>query len=925
MQGSTDFPHLDNMDIYKYPNNFDYTRWQPSTKIKLCNVLFNSSYENVVKFDSNEKRDAYFDSLSGYSETLTSDFHIMPDNTIKLPIPFDIMARYNYCYVDLPIATSDTQMLDYEETRGNRRYYYFISNISQLAPNTVLCNIYLDIWTTFINDIDISYMYVERTGAALLKNKVADYLANPIDNCEYLLADDYNTDSDTRIKNSTFIPFGNGTKYICVATTMNITQIKNIVGATNSSTTDPTYYNTGDRWGYQYGVNGYNFAYGNKDYSGASTVEPDTYQTTDNIVPDNTTMFAFDATKAQTLFETLNNMAPFFLKSVLGMVVLSEDLFTKNGTFTFMGTTCYEVHNNGIISNNITLTKSMFNYDSKYANLTKLYTSPYATLEVTDNEGKSFNINIENCGKLSVSKQVSISFPFLRINAFVNGIGGNGTNDYTWKNLNNTDIKKQIGIDDFSKYMGDYDIPIYSIYQSGQVENQFSNYFGYQAQKQNALLTYHNGTRSANTNYENDIASNNTTNTNAHNLNDTANTNAHNSNDTQNTNATDLANTAKTNANESANTENTNANNNANTGNTNNNLLMNATVSNVNTAASATVTNTDRANSLMDSNQAYDSGYQRLVTSEDNTKMAASTVTNAIGNIATSALSGNALSIGASVINAACAGANAAIAIGCNTTITEAGVSTSANKKNATKTYNSDTTSTNNTASLNEIGITSNASRATYTNTQNNIITNAGNTKNTNINNASRTNSTSIANANRTQSTGNTNADNTQSTGNTNADNTKNVGNANAGYSRESVILNNKNALENVQKITENTYKNNKFLTPVKYGSNTGDVFPDIWQRRGLQVKIRTENNGNIAQIGDAFLRYGYAINRNFDTKILQPLNYFCYWKCLDVWATSSKAYDMPINSISDIFKNGTTVWDNPEKIGKVSIYDNFN
>lgn len=924
MQGSTDFPHLDNMNIYKYSNNFDYTRWQPTTKIKLCNVLFNSSYENVVKFNSNEERDKYFDSISGYSETLTSDFHIMPDNTIKLPIPFDIMAKYNYCYVDLPIVTSSDNMIDYENDRGNRRYYYFISNISQAAPSTIVCNIYLDVWTTFINDIDISYMYVERTGAALLKNTVKDYLSNPIDNCEYLLADDYKTEANTRIKNSTFIPFGNGTKYICIATTMNILQIEQIIGSIDSTVTSPSYYNTNDRWGYQYGVNGYEFSYGNKDYSKASTVEPDTFQSSDNIVPNNVTMFAFNASKANTFFDNLNNKAPFFLKSVTGMIVLSEDLFTKSNSFTFMNVTCYEVHNNGLISENISLNKSMFNYDPKYAELTKLYTSPYATLEITDNEGKTFNIDIENCGKLSISKQVSISFPFLRINAFVNGVGGNGTNDYVWKNINNDDINKQIGIDDFSKYMGDYDIPIYSIYQSGQIENQFSNYFEYQAQRQNALLAYQNGTRSSNTNYENDTAANNMINTNAHNLNNTANTNAHNSNNAENTNATNLANTAKANANESANTENTNANNTANTGKANSNLNVAASIADTSFATGSATTNTNRSNSYQQALQAWDSGLQTAVMEADSQAAATTTMSNSLGNIANGLLTGGVSGVVGAAIDSVCNGVNAVVAINCNQTKVNATISNSQSKLGEMRTFTSDTTSTNNSSVTNQTDTNANANRNIASNTQTTMITNASNTRNTSVNNATRTNSTSISNASRTQATGNENADNTLATGNENADNTKNIGNSNALYSRDSIILNNKNALENAQRITENTYKNNKFLTPVKYGSNSGDVFPDIWQRRGLQIKIRTENNGDIAQIGDAFLRYGYAINRNFTITDLQPLNYFCYWKSLDVWITSSNTYDFPINSISDIFKNGTTVWDNPEKIGKVSIYDNF-
>ncbi len=76
----TRFPNFDTVDVYKFQNTFDYMRWLPETKIKLVNVLWNSDYNDTVKFDTNTERDAYFDALSDYyALQLDTDQRMLPD------------------------------------------------------------------------------------------------------------------------------------------------------------------------------------------------------------------------------------------------------------------------------------------------------------------------------------------------------------------------------------------------------------------------------------------------------------------------------------------------------------------------------------------------------------------------------------------------------------------------------------------------------------------------------------------------------------------------------------------------------------------------------------------------------------------------------------------------------------------------------
>ena len=89
------FPGVSSVDPYRIKQGFDYTRWEPGTKLKLCNVNWCSDYENVVKFDSDAARDSYFDALETPIHVLESGMRVFPKQEIKLPVPFDELVNYN--------------------------------------------------------------------------------------------------------------------------------------------------------------------------------------------------------------------------------------------------------------------------------------------------------------------------------------------------------------------------------------------------------------------------------------------------------------------------------------------------------------------------------------------------------------------------------------------------------------------------------------------------------------------------------------------------------------------------------------------------------------------------------------------------------------------------------------------------------------
>ena len=273
--GDTSFPNSQNADPYSIRNEFDYTRWIPGTVVHLVNVLWNSDYENVVKFDSDKERDEWLDGLSGYEPlTLKTNSTMVPDGSIKLPIPYDVCAGYNYVYIDIPVMTSPDATIDYEVEDGHRRWYFFVNGITYSAPSTTVLNLVPDIWTNYINETDIRYMMLERGHAPVSATDTDTYLSNPIANNRYLMAPDVNYDDSSVIRNSRFIPFVNGKKYVCIATTIAPSQMNDssigIAAMSGDATGRITYSDTSDWYGRQLQVDGFSVGNG-RGYDGLHT------------------------------------------------------------------------------------------------------------------------------------------------------------------------------------------------------------------------------------------------------------------------------------------------------------------------------------------------------------------------------------------------------------------------------------------------------------------------------------------------------------------------------------------------------------------------------------------------------------------------------------------------------------------------------
>lgn len=967
----TSFPDLSTVDVYRFKNVFDYTRWNENTKVRLVNVLFNSDYSDVIKFEDNSKRDNYFDNIrNGFTINLTTAARIVPENYVKLPIPYDVAAQFNYLYIDLPIATSEQTPLDYETDDGKRRWYFFIDRVSYLAPNTTQVFISLDVWTNFINDVEINYMMLERGHAPVSASDTEEYLSNPIENNRYLLAPDVNFDNAAITRHSDYVPFGNGKKYVCIASTCAPEQITYMGYVSENASYNPfsgiSYSDIDARYGHQLQVNGLTIGSG-KDFSNART--PAKAATSNNgLIPNNLTVYAIEASECYgngTFFNDVISKCPQFLNTVKACFVVDENCITLGDTYSIAGHRIFACI--GTKRNLFTkkLAESDFNYPTEYRRFAKLYTSPYAVLECTDNDGTTFTINIEETSTVQVKSVVSVAFPYIDYRVFLDGIGGIGSSSYSWRDLRNENHDLNISNSDWFKYCFDWEIPTFALYMDGETAYQLSAFNrNIKNAIRNAVVAYHNSMRSANTGMQNAIDAANTALTNVQNSTQTALTNANRSADTGKVNADNVADTGKANADNSADTQKANADASADTAYANLVNAINTEEANRVISAAYRLANVQAANDTgmsitQDANQmsqAKTSNDEALSFGTVGTEGVASTaiaMNNAISSVGTGILGGSANGMQwGGPTGAIAGGITGAVTSGLDATMNMSNNSVALNMKyeQADHVANHNHMATDidtglaertqgkkNNLALQQLDNNINSEKEQMDNTHAMQDTNGQNTRNTTKANASRSQNTAKTNASNTQETSKTNASNTQATSKQNASDTFNndranaqrtrdVTVANAQFTREVGELNAKELLENAANTGMASLLDAKNNQPIVIGESSGNPRADYMETRGIQIKVKTQSDSAIRQTGDIFARYGYALNQVWDVAKsgLCLMNNFTYWKASDIWVDDKKSSNNLIQTIiGKIFNAGVTIWNNPEKIGRVSIYDN--
>lgn len=459
------FPNIGNVDVYKYDNALDYARFKPNVRLKMCNVPWCGDYENVVKFADDTARDAWFDKLEGDVINLETMFNVKPDGGAKVPVPVTSAQGYNYLVADLPRMTSDTQPLEYADGARKQRFFYFIQDAQQLSPNTTRLVLSLDMWTTYINDMQFDYILLERGHAPVAASNVDNYLGNPRDNSTYLLTADVNTGGEPYIERARAVKnYSAEGQRACIVTSCDLP--------------------------------------GNLGSASAPLVPVVSEELVSGVLA--ARVYSVAVSDLVGFLRAMEKNAPWVKQTIQGIFFAPTDLLLQYWNFTVWGFKVSVLGTSQRVDRFLKPQAGDFAYPPRASKFAKLYTYPYAAIRVCDETGASSIVRVEDLGSsgIEVASALNLIMPYITIDARLLGIAG-ATDTLTFQTAEGRSYSYGGAWGDYLKR---WNVPIMTVTQSAASRADYSTVY----ERAHAKLAADNALASS-------LASNATANTNANN------------------------------------------------------------------------------------------------------------------------------------------------------------------------------------------------------------------------------------------------------------------------------------------------------------------------------------------------------------------------------------------------------------------------
>ena len=889
------FPHLGDTaypgggdDLYPaHDNRFDYDRWLEGTRLYPMTVRWTVDGEDRVWWHDDATRDAWFDARKNDAFDLPAAMDVLPGGTVKLPIPAQAITCANYLLVELPDMPGEGAPLDHSTTYV-KRWHYFIESARRVTPSVTECTLVVDWFTTFQHAMQVARIDLKRGHYPMTLTNVTDYLADPLAHTEGLTGTEpFQPTGARRTVKTDMVPLGDGEAYAVFAVKTTADRADNTIPDAQVITGEaPGYASTADYWGADWQVSGYRYG-GARDLAGSRAPRTPMAMTNDGLRPNGYTLLALKATDLDAAVRIWEEH-PLVLRMIDACMIVPADMLTLGKTVSFGGVTCntaVTVRDKRLTD--IKLARDDFRYPRRYADVTKLYTSPYAELELTDENGDVTTVRIEDTtATTGIRRFLTLAYPTLQALTFLTDVNGTGDVIVTWGTMTGT---AATGMPNGMTALSTHDIPTYTLWLDPVEAWNLDNHAKTTLQaRDNAVNAYHNGVRGTNTGQTNTNASA-----------DTGQTNANASADTGQTNANAMATVSENNAKNA--TATATANTKLQTDNANANLGIANTLRG-DLQDNSYLTNTD----VHETNRTMAYALQEA----DAKAVAMTTLQGAVGDIAGGAANGGA----AGAIGGVTAGISSAIssAIALNATAEKTDATLLAESERIRKNGSGSQATVDYTNKANTAIVGNNNKVATQTTTNNNNLntTNTGNTATVTRSNATRTATTAKANATRTATTAKANAARTATTAK-----------ANAQRSRDATVNAAQIALTQAQAQYNAALNDLRRAAPLQLAAPSGDAAPDMLGTRGVQVRVKTQSPDVIRRCGDQMLRYGYT----YDCVIEEPdftLNRkFTYWQGTPLVYSTGMAPAQAVESVRAIFEAGVTIWADGDTIG-ASIYD---
>jgi len=388
-------------NLYQYENEFNYDLWDKDTIITLCNVPWDFSYRDVVKFADNAARNSWFDNLATEQTRITTKFYLKYGYPVTINTPFNTANKYNYLRVQSPLMP-----VPGEQANARREYYYFITSMQSDAPNATKLTVQLDVWTTYINDVQFGECYIER-GHYAVKNTptVDEFLGHPTNTQGLLVPEGMDIGSDYVMTRSRHQSFQSETNplYVVFSCTADLTSDFGTLAAPKLTTSK----------------------------GGLA-----------DDVPSGAGVYACPGATYTELMSALSGF-PWVSQCIQTLSAMPKDMIPLGQPVTVSGVTIFRVNAYKLDRTgtyDFTIDPAYFKIPSRYAQLTKLYTYPYCAVLLTDDAGQNILFKPEGLrtsrkdGKwqLSFAKLTTCTPPYSTMAVFMSGYNGVGDDGSTW-------------------------------------------------------------------------------------------------------------------------------------------------------------------------------------------------------------------------------------------------------------------------------------------------------------------------------------------------------------------------------------------------------------------------------------------------------------------------------------------------------------
>ena len=466
------------------------------TRLKLCNVPWDQTYHDVVAWQSDEQRDKWFDAIDGDIIDLDTAWNYKSleiykpslgkyEGSVQVPVPYETAMGYNYLQVtmaDQPVP----QYGDYQRTH----FHYHITGINKLSPNDTELTLELDAWTEYICSARITGVDLARGHWPMMQVAADKWLADPLQSAVRMTEPEPDLpQAKQMIKGERFFPLYDDHPVIVCAMLSDLSDPASwwSDGKTHQDDQwwlhdDPASDAFEDRTDvsretfdpYPLATDIRRVGMQNVDASSAGghaspvTASGSSRTEGQTITPLHYYAFASDAFGS---FQALlSKRYPQLVYGIKAVYVMPSRYLTMGDALTFDGISYREAHPDPAWQQLGTydLHKDAFGYDSKWAGYAKMYSGQFASIDISDLQGHSISIGCEDlAGALDVHARASSLWPFLSLQAFVDGIGGHGIKDYAIRPLQDMSVGMPQGL--WETVSSRWDVPTYSLYADNRL------------------------------------------------------------------------------------------------------------------------------------------------------------------------------------------------------------------------------------------------------------------------------------------------------------------------------------------------------------------------------------------------------------------------------------------------------------------------